>query len=352
MESYENILQVMKDKYESESGSSIDDVSDIGLRLQLVAGEVYNLRNSLEWLRKQAFPQSAVGNQLDLHAEQRGIHRKSATKAQGTLTFSRLIPISLELEIPTGTVCAVSGDSMTTYETTEDAVLPIKATSVTVKAQAISKGRAGNAAIGYVNTLVTPPVGIEKVKNEAAFTGGVDAETDDELRRRLISSISSVSNGTNAEFYKRIALETSGISSVSVIPRANGTGTVTLYCWGDGQAPAPQVLTALAAKLNAKREINVNVTVSAATASAINIYVYIVAKIGSVFSVVKEQVEQSIREYFKTFEIGDYFYRNDLGAHIMKNTSVENYAYAVSVKDVATAKTAIPILGTLTVEED
>lgn len=61
MESYEEILQRMEDAYEQESGHRAEDVSDTGLRLKVLAGELYRLRAQVAWLERQAFPQTASG---------------------------------------------------------------------------------------------------------------------------------------------------------------------------------------------------------------------------------------------------------------------------------------------------
>ena len=109
MESFERILQRMEEEYERESGCKVEDVSEAGIRLRVLAGELYRLSASLDWLERQAFPQTATGEQLDLHGAQRGVVRREAVKAGGTVTFSRYLPLAFDLVVPQGTVCATSG---------------------------------------------------------------------------------------------------------------------------------------------------------------------------------------------------------------------------------------------------
>ena len=71
MNSYEEILQRMEEAYEQKSGCKVADVSEVGLRMRVLAGELYRLETSLDWLERQAFPQTASGEQLDLHGAQR-----------------------------------------------------------------------------------------------------------------------------------------------------------------------------------------------------------------------------------------------------------------------------------------
>ena len=80
METYEAILERMRAEYEKKSGSPPEDASDLGLRLQILAGELYRLQGKLDWLKRQAFPHTARGVQLDLHGAQRGVKRRGALR--------------------------------------------------------------------------------------------------------------------------------------------------------------------------------------------------------------------------------------------------------------------------------
>ena len=182
MNSYEEILQRMEEAYEQKSGCKVADVSEVGLRMRVLAGELYRLETSLDWLERQAFPQTASGEQLDLHGAQRGVTRGEAEKATGVVSFSRYLPLSLDLVVPKGTVCATSGEPVVEYQTTEDAVLVSGQLTVDIPVEAVVAGASGNAAAGYVTTLVNAPVGINYAANETAITGGKDPEDDDASR--------------------------------------------------------------------------------------------------------------------------------------------------------------------------
>lgn len=103
METYEEIYQRMCERYRQESGAPFDEASDIAIRLRVLAGELYNMQTSMEWLKRQLFPSKATGEFLDRFAQQRGLVRRSASKATGKLRFSvnevKLSPVV----IPAGT---------------------------------------------------------------------------------------------------------------------------------------------------------------------------------------------------------------------------------------------------------
>ena len=83
MESYEDIVKRMEDAYREESGQEVEAVSDLGLRLRVLAGELYRLQAGMDWLWRQAFPQTATGEQLDRHGAQRGLARREGLPRPG-----------------------------------------------------------------------------------------------------------------------------------------------------------------------------------------------------------------------------------------------------------------------------
>ena len=117
--------------------------------------------------------------------------RYPGTRATGVLMFSRPTPAQSDITIPVGTICAAISDSgkLIEFQTAEVVVLEAGETSVLVEATAISVGSAGNVSIGAVSIIRTPIVGISSCSNDAAFTGGTDQESDEDLRKRALYTI-------------------------------------------------------------------------------------------------------------------------------------------------------------------
>ena len=61
---YEEIYNRMKQTYETERGDTVDEASDIAIRLRTLAGEIYNMQSSLEWTKRQFFAATATGESL------------------------------------------------------------------------------------------------------------------------------------------------------------------------------------------------------------------------------------------------------------------------------------------------
>ena len=87
MRTYEEIVEDMKQSFFGLSGYIPDEASDLGIRMNVLAGEIYNAQTYLEWIKRQVFPQTAQGEYLDYHAQMRGLERKEAVKAVGEVEF-------------------------------------------------------------------------------------------------------------------------------------------------------------------------------------------------------------------------------------------------------------------------
>ena len=346
---YAEILARMQEKYRELAGGEADDASDIGIRLKVLAGEAALLAQRLENLEKQAFPQTADGEALTLHAQQRGIERKEAVKASGSLRFGRDAPLWYDSPIPAGTVCAAPGGEIR-FVTTEDAVLKTGSYEVDVPACAETGGRSGNAFAESITVLVTPPEGILTVVNPLPFTGGMDAESDEELRQRLLLSYRNIPNGTNAAFYREQALKVPEIRSVSVIPCENGLGTVGIYCAASGSAPSEEVLDALAATLDELREITVQVSVQPCELVEVDLFVTVTTGDGYTAQQVKESCEEALRSYFASLPIGQAVLLAAAGDALYHTDGVSNYAFQTSLcRDTAMTEKQLAVPGSLVV---
>lgn len=348
MESYDGILKRMEDAYEEKSGCRPEAVSDIGLRLRVLAGEIYRAQEQVAWLKRQAFPQTAEGEYLDMHGAQRGLLREQARRAEGELTFTRYVPLAFDVVVPKGTVCASSGgEGAVEYETTVDAVLAAGGLSVAVPAQAVEPGAGGNAAAGYINTMSTPVTGIQYVSNRTPFTGGADREGDGPYRDRLLESFQKPILCGNLAYYEQLAKATPGVTSAQAVADSENPGTVIVYVWGDGAAPEEEALAALQAELSKKRELGTTVSVRAATGKKVHLYVRLSLPAGMDFTPVKARVEALLQEWMGQRQIGDPVQAADVFRLVLAEVPAVKIEMNPSMAGCAAAVGVIPLPGTM-----
>lgn len=351
-ESYDTILARMKKKYTELAGYSPDDASDIGIRMHLLAGEIYSLAVAVDWLKQQTFAQTASGQELEYRAQERGLTRKESVPAHGTLTFSRETPLWFDLLIEAGTVCSTSGENPVRYVTTEDAVLKANTVSVEVPASAEEGGSAGNVEIGAISIMVTQPNGIQYVVNTKAFVGGEDLESDESLRSRLLQSTSAPSNGANPAFYRDYALSFDGVNSVRVVPQANGVGTVALYLGSKGCAPSDSIISQIEQEINTVREICTQVTVSAAETVIFPVTASVTAKAGMDTEEVKSACETAVQEYFYSLGVSEQVVPSALNAALFSTGMISDCTLNVETSTIAENQLAVCGNITITVQQE
>lgn len=303
MQTYDEILKNMTDKYAQLSGITPDESSDIGIKLRVLAGEVYSNLCEAQWLKRQMFVSTARGEYLDLHAAERGIERRGDSPSVGKVTFSVSEAALADIRIPKGTVVAEAG-TLLRFETTADTVIYAGNTSATVSVKSMGNGRKYNVTKGCISVMVTPPSGVESVTNAEAFTGGCDSESDEHLRERIISSIKAPVNSTNCAYYKAIAESVAGVSSAGVVPRGRGTGTVDVYIASDGSVPGDNTVKAVSELLSKEREVNVDVGVFKAQAATVNFYIKMDVYEGYGFDRVRDECVEKISDYIDAQGVG------------------------------------------------
>ena len=158
MKTAEAIYDEMADQFAQETGMELAGAGEMAVRLRALAAQVYGLYLESAWTRKQCFPQTATGEDLDRHAFLRGVTRLPASRAAGTLRFSVQTAGTADLPIPQGTVCLTAG--LVAFATTQDGVLAAGQTQVDLPAQAVEPGPGGNVPAGTVQTMSVAPVGI------------------------------------------------------------------------------------------------------------------------------------------------------------------------------------------------
>ena len=238
-------LTAMRAEYQRLTGALPGEDSDMGIRMALLANQLELLEEELGALRQAADPETAEGEMLDRHADSRGLRRKEAAAAGGVLRFYREGAAAQEIVLPQGLVASTAGAEPVRFVTTAEGRIAAGETEALVPAQAEQPGSTGNAAAGSITVLVTAVGSVDGVENPEGFSGGQDAETDDELRSRLLESYHAVSNGSNAAYYRRLALAQDGVASVQVIQRPRGSGSVDLVIAGEGAAASEDTVREL-----------------------------------------------------------------------------------------------------------
>lgn len=339
----------MKADYIAQSGADYDESGDIAIKLRVLAGEVFNAYSQMEWLKRQMFASTATDTCLDYIALQRGLVRRAATKATGTLTFSVDEAKSYPVTIPAGTAAATSGENPVRIYTTEDAELPLMTMSVTVPAEAEFAGFSGNILVASATVPVSVPSEIDSVTNLSAFRGGTDTETDSSLRQRIKDTYSCVPNGMNKAYYIELAKTVDGVDKAGVVTGLRGIGTMNVYiCANEGNV-GQELINEVSTLLNSHREINVDLEVMAAMSMSYDMDVIVKAKAGYTEQEVREKITAAFDEYLSTIPVGGKLYLSALGKYLLETDCIENYEFDRSMGNITAPGSQYFVSGDVTI---
>lgn len=349
MRSLEEIYQELAAEFQEKTGLSAAGSGDLAARFYAVAAQLSGLYVQADWTRRQCFPQTAEGEELDKHGWLRGVTRQPAVKAKGTVRFYADSDHPARVDIPAGTVCMTAAGLR--FVTVEKGSIPVGETFGDAAAEAVEAGLSGNTAADTILFLAVPPVGVTACGNPEGFTGGEDAESDEELRGRVLATYQRLANGANSAFYQQTAMSFDGVEAVTVIPRSRGVGTVDLVVASREGMPDEELLEQLRSHFNSVREIAVDVDVLAPTAKAVDVAVTLSVKPGTDFSAVRGLVESTVTGWFTGQRLGQPVLRAELTALIFGVDGVANCAVTAPAADLAADGAVLPVLGSLSVTE-
>lgn len=195
-----------------------------------------------------------VGLELEQFVGIFGFGRMQGKQAQGVVTVTLSTASELDFQIALGTQfytkASATGSGQPLYFTSKQAGVLVKGTyTVDVPVECSIPGVLGNVApdsVAFVGSIL----GSSSVTNLAAMTGGVDPETDADLRQRFKDTLLRNAAGTS-DFYEAICLQNNTVSLTKVfgpttldrLQLAAPADTVTLpvsadvkYTWGGSQS--------------------------------------------------------------------------------------------------------------------
>lgn len=346
---YNEILERMKETFEEESGYPVEEISDIGIRMRVLAGEIYSLQSNIEWLRKQMFPDTATGEQLDLHAAQRGLSRKKGVKAHGLIAFRLDAPLDYPFIVPKDTICTTS-DGSKNFISLQDVTISAGATYATVRAEAEKTGKIYNVKPDSITTIVTYfSVGI-RIMTSSVFVGGEDDENDESLRKRILTSFQNISNGANEAYYLALAQSVDGVQSASVINEAGTTGRLLIYVAGRGAVLNETQLSTLNALFTEQKCAGTNIVIYHASLVPVNINCSIAIQTGASFEDVSENLTEALEKFFLDKNIGENITLAELGEIIFHVNGVKNYSF-ISMSDSVINQNELAVIGNLQISQ-
>jgi uncharacterized phage protein gp47/JayE len=238
--------------------------------------------------------------------------------AFGTVTFARFAPSAAAL-IPVGTGVR-SADGTQSF-----AVIPVASNPAYSAAQSgyllaagiagvdlpvvsLVPGAAAHVQAGAVSLITAALPGVDTVVNEAAFVGGLDAESDMALRQRFQNFLSSRSRATTTAIGYAIASVRQGLGYV-IAENMLPDGTARTGCFvvtvDDGSGhPSADLLESVGAAVEAMRPAGSSFSVQPPVVSTVAISMTVATAADTVHADVAATVAAAVAAYVNGLPIG------------------------------------------------
>lgn len=316
-----------------------------GILARAEAGAVHSLYGYLDFIARQALPDTAEDEYLLRWASiwlPNG--RKPATFANGInavqLTGTAGSPV------PAGTML-VRNDGVQ-FRTLSDVALGSSGALVSVRAE--TPGSASNTAAGVSISLLQPVTGVRSSALVVApgIGGGVDQETIEALRARVINRIQKPPQGGSKDDYETWALEVPGVTRAWIYPRQMGPGTVTVIIADDeaATAPVPSPATVAAAQdyIDERRPVTAEVFVAAPSTLTINMSIRLLPNTLATQAAARAELEDL---FLREAEPGGKIPISKIREAVSIATGVEDNIVESPSADIQGAVGQIPVLGSI-----
>lgn len=224
-----------------------------------VAGGSHELHGHIEWLARNFFPDRAEGPELERWATILSLPRKAAAFAEGSAEISGGEGTAIAI----GTLLRRADGER--FETTAAATITGGVASLELRA--VLAGLSGNTPAATVLRLVSPIAGVSssaEVEIEG-LVGGLETETDEELRARILQRLGEPPQGGAVRDYVRWALEVAGVTRAWAFQNYLGLGTVGVAFTVDddpsGPFPTPAQEAEVGAYIEERRPVTAQVFV-------------------------------------------------------------------------------------------
>lgn len=314
---------------------------------------VSRVARGLWWMLEQVLQlffissKTMEGEKLEWRVSERGITRKPGAKSKGQIQFSRTTPSPLFISIPKGSEY-ITKDRTVKVVTLEDAFIPVDGLSVEVDVEAVEVGRAGDLPDGVeLQETGISIVGLETIKVFGGLTGGVDRETDEELRERYLEEIRNPERGGAPSDYEKWAKQVNGVYLARCLPLARGNGTVDVLIAMETGLPTAELIADVEAYIQERRPIGADVQVISPTPVVVNVSAILYIADGYDFATVNAAVTEAVRDYIQTLGIGGTVRPTYIGKVILGIEGVSDYELTTPAQNLVLQDDEMATVGML-----
>ncbi|QEH69909.1 baseplate J/gp47 family protein [Cellulosilyticum sp. WCF-2] len=333
----QRMLDRVPDTLDKREGSVIYDA------LAPAAAELVQAYIELEGYLDLAFVDTSEEGYLDRLGSQFGVDRQMATYSIRKASFKNAT--NNPFNVPIGSRYTINTLSYSVIEKIGEGVFQVKCEMT---------GTIGNTSFGKL-VPVDYIEGLANAELEEVLIPGLNDETDDSLRFRILNKLQMPATSGNIHQYKQWALEVEGVGDAKIFPLWNGAGTVKVIVVNADKEPADvPILNSVKAYIEEVRPIGATVTVAAPTPKTITIEVSIEIGKDAFLEDVKQKFKLKLEEYFREVALKKVIISYAIiGSLLLETDGVIDYSDLKvnnTTSNVRLAEEEVPVLGSLIVE--
>lgn len=309
---------------------------------------------------------TSVGIDLDSWMADFSFTRLAAVAATGQVTFSRFTS-SQQAVVPVGTGVQTSDGTQTfaiALDTTNSAynailngyIINAGVSSVNVPVKAAVAGSRGNIQANTLTVITTPIPGVDTVNNSAAFSNGINAESDAAFLVRFALYIASLSKATKAAVGYAITSVQQGLNYTITENQDYGGGVDDGFFYvvvDDGTgSPSTPLLNAVGSAIEAVRGLTIRYAVFAPVVETANVVMSITTATGYTHATVVGAAGVALQNFINSLTLGTALPYTQLAAIAYSVPGVINVSGVTlnsGTSDLAATNQQVIKAGTITI---
>jgi uncharacterized phage protein gp47/JayE len=320
MKTREQMLMATLDGLQKNAGiSSVSPGSIARAFAEAIHSEIYDLYNALKLSIEQSSLATASGINLDMIGALYNVARRSVSaelipeRTTANIEFFMNRSHNASVVIPAGTLVFNDINNYSSiqylYELTGDIIIPLGQT----RAYGAVKAKfSDNNITAARNTLIKhnfiPPPGIViYCNNPKEVYATLNSESDDNYRRRIVSSVRGSSTGT-AESIRFAALAVKGVKDAKIREASFGIGSCDIIIVPETRSGISIMSELVIEQVRAIKPIGVNLNVRIAERKPVDVSISLVlreATTDAVAKAVENQARIFANRYINSLSIGD-----------------------------------------------
>lgn len=323
-----------------------------------VAEEEYKHRQLMASFIKLVYLSTSYDGYLDLVGNTIGVPRKDAEPSKDVIKVQGKSGTILGSGKIAGTVSTEDKQSVE-FEFIETKTIDDTGMAE-IQVQCTQAGIIGNVKAGSITLLITPINGVQDITNDHDFTNGIDTESNDNYRGRILEKLQKPETSGNKAQYKNWAKEVTGVGDAKVTPLWNGNGTVKVVIINSNNRAADSDLVQKVKDYidpypegtgEGQAPIGAVCTVVSATEKSMNITATVVLASGYTLQQAQDNFNTEFEKYLNNLAFNDtYVSYAKVGGILLSAGGIVDYNNLTlnnGTINVALGDEEIPVVGTI-----